>query len=289
MISEKSIVIKTLKKYQIHPSKSLGQNFLIDRGVLDRLIEEAKLTNLDPVLEVGPGLGVLTKELAQRAKKVVAVELSGKLAKACQKECQNFTNIKIINQDILQLDLAKLSLGQNYKVVSSLPYQITSPFLRKLIDADQGPKLIVLLVQKELAERIAAQPGDSNRGFLSVLIQLFYQSEIARGVAGESFYPVPRVESAILKLIPVQENYPVKDLSEFSKFLQAGFGHKRKKLTNSLSLNLSLNKEKIIEAVESCGLEDNIRAESLTIENWIELDRSINAKSAKVDLLGSER
>jgi 16S rRNA (adenine1518-N6/adenine1519-N6)-dimethyltransferase len=277
MTPDKSLIIKILKNHRINPNRSLGQNFLVDREILTELVRQADLDASDVILEVGPGLGSLTKELAQEVRKVVAVELSDRLAKICQQECRGLVNIKIINRDILVLDLAELSLGQNYKVVSSLPYQITSPFLRKLITADQRPKLIVLLVQREVAERIVAQPKDSRRGFLSVLVQLFYQPEIIREVAEESFYPAPKVKSAILKLTPIEKNYLVKDPAKFFKLLQAGFGHKRKKLVNSLALNLKLDRKKISEAIKAGGLKDNDRAESLTIENWIELGQRLKS------------
>jgi len=267
-------VREILKKYRISPQKSLGQNFLIGNQVSGQMINEANLTGSESVLEVGPGLGVLTKELAQRAKKVIGVELDKKMAQVCQQESQEFPNIEIINRDILKVDFSKLPLGRDYKIVSSLPYQISSPFLRKLTQLKEKPRLIVLLIQREVAERVVAGPGDSNRGYLTILVQAVYRAEIISLVSQEAFWPQPKVESAIIRLKPLAKSL-VNDWESFIRVVQAGFGQRRKKLINSLASGLNRDKNEISKKIKACCLAENVRAENLTIDKWIELGKKL--------------
>jgi 16S rRNA (adenine1518-N6/adenine1519-N6)-dimethyltransferase len=258
--------------------KNLGQHFLIDENTLKLILDTAGLTREDTVIEVGPGLGVLTAELCGLAGRVAAVELDDKLAGMLKKNLSTFSNLTVINKDILKIppeDILKeagMNSSENYNVVANLPYYITSPVLRHFLEAGVKPQMIVVMVQKEVAEEITAQPGKMS--LLSIGIQLYGRPEIAGYVPANCFYPEPEVDSAILKVKPYSKvPVEISDTERFFSFVKAGFSASRKQLANSLSNGLGLPKDKVQELLESEEISSQRRAETLSIEEWARLWR----------------
>ena len=249
-----------LKKYNIHPLKKMGQNFLIDENVLEKIIESADLDSNDTVLEIGPGLGILTLELAKRVEKVVAVEKDKTLCQVLESILRDnkVYNVEIINEDVLKISDFQFS---NYKLVANLPYYITSPVIRKFLEAEQKPELMVLMVQKEVGQRIMAKPLHMN--LLAISVQFYAEPKIISYVSKNSFYPVPKVDSAIIKIIPKQ--IPEIDTEKFFEIVKKGFSAKRKMLKNNLS---GIDFDQI-------GLNPKIRAENLSIADWIKIYETI--------------
>ncbi len=269
-----------LRRFGLRARKRLGQHFLIDEGVLEMVTSAAELTPADIVLEIGPGLGILTKELARQAGWVVTVELDSKLADILKQVLASFDNVTIINADILQIEPAALFQEQktrfplntpfNYKVVANLPYYITSPVLRRFLEASVKPQIIVVMVQKEVAEAIVAEPG--RMSLLSVSVQLYGKPRIISYVPAECFYPAPEVDSAILRV----ELYPqpvvaVTDEGSFFGLVRAGFTASRKQIANSLAQGLGLPKAEVLPLLEKAGVVPQRRAETLTLDEWARL------------------
>ncbi len=257
-----------LKKYDIQPSKGLGQNFLINKDIFSKIIEASDISSTDIVLEIGPGTGNLTKELAQKAKGVIVVEKDKRMINFLYEHLKDFQNIEIINKDILDftIDLKK------YKLVANLPYYITSPVIRKFLEKETNPSLLVLMVQKEVAQRICA--GPPKMSLLSVSVQFYAEPKIISFVSKKYFWPSPKVDSAILKIIP-QKKRGV-DSNLFFRIVKLGFSHPRKQLVNNLlALNgingVELNKEKINRVFQEVNLNSLQRAESLSVDDWIRL------------------
>lgn len=258
--------------YGIKPSRSKGQNFLIEEEVYDRIVDSVNIKKEDTVLEVGPGLGFLTLKLGEKAKKVLAVELDTKIFQFLQVmlQTQKIENIKVFNNDILQAKGDKFSKMGKYKIVSNLPYNITSVFLRKFLSLSNKPELIVLMLQKEVAQRIVAQAPDMS--LLSASVQFYAQAEILFEVNRDKFYPAPEVDSAVIRIktIPNRlKNY--KEEKKFFSILKIGFSAKRKMLKNNLSLGLKIDIKKIEDILQQVGLGPKVRAEELTIENWLDI------------------
>ena len=258
----------TLSKYQIHPNKVMGQNFLIDKNVLDKIIEAAEIKKDDTILEIGPGLGILTIELAKRAKKVIAIEKDKNLAEILNDELriEGIENVEIIQGDILKLPDSKFLILDSYKLVANIPYYLTSPLIRKFLEIKNKPSLMVLMIQKEVAQRICARPPKMS--LLSVAVQFYAKPEIISIVSKNSFYPKPKVDSAIIKITP--KTFPKVDTEKFFELVKASFSSKRKMLKNNLKIDESILKK--------LGLNPKIRAENLTIENWIKLYEEIYKK-----------
>jgi len=286
-------VIKNLcQKYSLHPNRKNGQNFLIDKSVLEKIVAAGELKLTDMVLEIGPGFGILTQELIKYAGYVVAVEKDKRLAEFLEKEIKvEKNNLEIISNDILTLSLLRLfnngipqslrSLGMTttYKIIANLPYQITAPVLWKFLSEEKNkPTEIVLMVQKEVAERICAGPGKMS--VLSVMCQFYADCKIVSYVSKNCFWPTPKVESAIVKLKtqnPVlsevegskfkskEENFNNKD---FMRIVKIGFSAKRKMLKNNLSDGLQLPREKIASVLKEVGLNEKVRAQELGVEEW---------------------
>lgn len=273
-----SLLIKTqklLRRSGLHARKGLGQNFLIDDEVLSRIISTARLTSEDLVIEVGPGLGVLTEELAKNAGRVIAIELDDNLAALLKERLSAISNVTIINQDILKIDLAALLSEYKtakYKVVANLPYYITSPVLRHFLEAEMKPESMVVMVQKEVAGEIAAKPGKMS--LLSIGVQLYGQPEIIAKVPAASFYPEPKVDSAILKVTPYSTpRVEITDFEGFFGLARAGFSSARKQLANSLANGLGISKEESLSLLEKANIDSQRRAETLNIEEWAQLWR----------------
>ena len=262
--------------YGIKPSRSKGQNFLIEEEVYDRIVDSANIKKEDTVLEVGPGLGFLTLKLGQKAKKVLAVELDTKIFQFLQVmlQTQKIENIKVFNNDILQAKGDKFSKMGKYKIVSNLPYNITSVFLRKFLSLSNKPELIVLMLQKEVAQRIVAQAPDMS--LLSASVQFYAQAEILFEVNRDKFYPAPEVDSAVIRIKTIANR--LKNYEEEKKFfsiLKIGFSAKRKMLKNNLSLGLKIDIKEIENILNQVGLDSKVRAEELTIDNWLNIYRLV--------------
>ncbi len=253
--------------------KSLGQHFLIDDVVLKDIVTAAELSPADTVLEIGPGLGVLTRELAGRVGRVVTVELDDSLATALKKEMEPYGNVTVINESILKLEPASLVSGHSgYKVVANLPYYITAAALRHLLEASQPPALIVVMVQKEVAEAIAAALGKLS--LLAVSIQFYGRPQIVGYVPASAFYPVPKVDSAILKIVLNRRSVvAVPDREGFFRLVRAGFSAPRKQLAGSLANGLGVPKERVVALLREAAIDARRRAETLSLEEWAGLWR----------------
>ena len=264
---------KTLHENSVKLKKKYGQNFCIDSTVIDDIIKASKINNEDTVLEIGPGAGVLTKELAKTAKKVIAVEIDDEMVKLLQKELKSFDNVDIINQDIMKWDrLSSLPIGT--KVVANLPYYITTPILIRLLDERSLFDRITIMVQKEVAERLCAKPSTKAYGAITLAVNYSTQASLVRIVDRKAFLPPPNVDSAVvtMKVLDKPQVY-VSDETKLNTLIRTSFLHRRKTLINSLSASniFSLGKEKIKTAIEKSGFKPNIRAENLSLEDFAKL------------------
>lgn len=255
---------------EIKPARSKGQNFLIHEGIYDDIIKASNIGPNDEVLEVGPGLGFLTVRLVDKAKKVVAVELDDKLAAYLYTGfgVTNQEKVKIINQDILRFNPEQEFSGK-YKIVANLPYNITSIFLRTFLSSKHKPESIVLMLQKEVTERIIAQPPDMS--LLAVSVQHYSEPEIIRQVKSEYFWPAPEVDSAVIRFTVKPPIFSAEQDKMFFRLVKAGFSAKRKMLKNNLAGGLRIDQEKISVAFKLVGINDKERAENLSLANWYQL------------------
>jgi len=291
------------KRYRIRPLKRLGQNFLVDRKVVRKIIEAANLGSRDVVLEIGPGIGNLTIELAKKAGKVAAVEKDPKMVEILKETLKDYKNIEIIQGDILKIFNYQLSPGRlltqsagqaiinqfsiiNYKVVANLPFYLTASVIRKFLESKNPPKEMILMVQKEVAQRICPRPPklkERRRGkppkmnLLAVSVQFYAKPEIISYVSKESFWPQPKVDSALIKIVPYINNYTPDELfikKEFFKIVRAGFSHPRKQLLNNFSEKLKLNKEDVRIWLLKNNIQPTQRAETLILDDWISLTKN---------------
>ncbi len=270
-----------LRHFDLQVRKGLGQHFLIDEEVLKLITSAAELTPTDVIMEIGPGLGVLTRELARQAGWVVAIELDSKLAAILTQTLASFDNVTIINRDILQVEPSALLQEQkaklpptidspfNYKVVANLPYYITSPVLRHFLEASVKPQIMVVMVQKEVAEAIAAKPGQMS--LLSISVQFYGEPRIVSYVPAQCFYPAPEVDSAILKIKLYPQPAVSVDGRSFFELVRAGFTASRKQIVNSLAQGLGLPKAEILSVLEKANIAPQRRAETLTLDEWATL------------------
>jgi len=273
----------TLRAFELRPSREMGQNFLFDGAVLAQIVAAAELQPDQTVIEVGPGFGVLTWELVQQARDVIAVELDKRLVEHLQGAFATTPNLKIIQNDILRVPPAELlqnTATEHYKVVANLPYAITSPALRHFLEADHKPDLIVVLVQWEVAERITAQAGDLS--MLAHAIQMYAEPAIVAKVGRESFYPAPVVDSAILRLrIRPQPAVDVDNIEQLMRVIKAGFLHARKTLSNALPSGLAamgqrVTRDQVLAALHSAGVDPQRRAETVTLPEWAMIYRTLS-------------
>jgi 16S rRNA (adenine1518-N6/adenine1519-N6)-dimethyltransferase len=271
---------KMLRHYDIRVKKGLGQNFLIDEQVLETILAAAELSSSDTVIEVGPGLGLMTAELAKRAGWVIAIELDNRLAEILHETIQR-ENVVILNEDVLGTAPAKLFRQsapdfppqiKSYKVVANLPYYITSPVLRHFLEAPVKPQTMVVMVQKEVAEVICAEAGQ--RSVLSIAIQFYGKPGIVAKVPAASFFPAPAVDSAVVK-IDVYQKPPVAvdDEAGFFQLVRAGFKAARKQAANSLAQGLKIPKAEVQDLLAKACIDPQRRAETFTLEEWAELYR----------------
>ncbi len=264
-----------LKRYGLHASKSLGQNFLEDSNALEDILHAAEIQPEDTILEIGPGLGSLTRYLAICARQVVAVELDEKLFPPLKAVLKPHANVRLIHGDILQLSPSDLIDQPGYLVAANIPYYITSAIIRHLLENPPKPRRIVLTLQKEVAERICARPGGLS--LLALSVQVYGRPRIAARIPAEAFFPAPKVDSAVL----VVEVYPSpliqpSLLETFFRLIKAGFSQKRKTLRNSLSAGLHISTTESGSLLQSANIDPMRRAETLSIEEWESLCRLVN-------------
>lgn len=279
-LSDINTIRGVLSRHGFHFSKSLGQNFLVNPEVCPRMAQECGAAPGVGVLEVGPGIGVLTAELAQRAEKVVAVELDRRLLPVLAETLAEYHNVKIIPGDIMKLDLNRLIREEfpNMQVVvcANLPYYITSPVIMRLLEERLPVRAITVMVQKEAADRLCAQPGSRACGAVSVAVRYFAQPEVLFGVERQSFVPPPNVDSAVIRLTVRQEpEIQVKEEAKFFALVRAAFGQRRKTVLNAVSAGLSVGKEQVSAALERAGIAPNTRAEQLTMQQFAQFCREL--------------
>ncbi|MFC1939815.1 16S rRNA (adenine(1518)-N(6)/adenine(1519)-N(6))-dimethyltransferase RsmA [Chloroflexota bacterium] len=273
---------RLLRRFDLRARKGLGQHFLIDEEVLELIVSAAGLTPADIVMEIGPGLGVLTRELAGQAGWVIAIELDNRLAAILRETMAPFGNVTIINEDVLSTNPGTLLREQkarsfpemggsfSYKVVANLPYYITSPVLRHFLEAKEKPETMVVMVQKEVAEEIVAEPG--RMSVLSISVQLYGKPAIIGHVPANCFYPAPEVDSAILRIaLYPQPAVKVDDIDGFFRLVRAGFSASRKQIANSLAQGLGSPKAEILALLEKAAIAPQRRAETLTLAEWAHL------------------
>lgn len=257
-------------------AKSLGQNFLTDASVLDCIVEQSGIGAETDVLEIGPGIGVLTARLCRSARKVVSVELDDKLLPILADTLAEFDNVEIVHGDILKTDIGALVQdrfgGEKVQVAANLPYYITSPILMRLIEARMWISSVTVMVQKEVAQRIAASPGGKDYGVLSVAVQAYGDVELLTEVPPESFLPPPKVSSAVIRIRLSDEPRIAANETLFFKIVKASFAQRRKTLCNSLSATMpQYDKERIRACLTECGLSETVRAERLSLEDFAKL------------------
>jgi len=256
-----------LRAHRLHPKKGLGQNFLVDPIALKRVVSCVDLDPLDVVLEVGAGLGSLTRYLAQVTRKVVVVELDRELFPILEQVLALFPNVSLVQGDMLNLDPATLVGVDGYLVVANIPYYITSALIRHLLESSQKPRRLVLTVQKEVGRRICALPDEMN--LLALSVQVYGAPRLMGDILAESFYPAPDVDSVIVRVdLYSQPLIPIDFLELFFKLGRAGFGQKRKMLRNSLASSLYWSGKDVVSILESCGINPQRRAETLSMDEW---------------------
>lgn len=271
----------------VKPKKSLGQNWLVNPHILDRIIEAAEIKPEDTIVEVGPGTGNLTKKLAgifeqgseQKAGRVIAIEKDHRLIQELRQKFQN-SNVEIIESDVLEFNPRNYELQAiSYKIVANLPYYITSNFLRTVFENWPKPKLIVLTIQKEVAKRIMTPSISSGRtkplhtNLLALSVRYYSDPKIISYISKNNFYPVPKVDSAIIKLSPKSETPNSEDTKKVFRLIHAGFSEKRKLLVSNISKNTGIDKEKILEALFREGIDPKARAENLSLKEWQNLSK----------------
>ena len=267
-------VQKDLESLGRKASKELGQNFLVDEETLEKIVGAADLKKDDLVIEVGPGLGVLTRELTERAGEVIAIEKDPELTTFLKNKSE-LKKVDIREGDILNTNIQELVGDREYKVVANIPYYITGKILRLFLEAENKPKKMVLLTQKEVAERICAKPGEMS--ILAVTVQLFADPKIVSEVQKESFFPIPEVDSAILELnIKKKEEI---DEKEYFRVVKIGFSGKRKMIKKNLSAGLHLDKNEVEKRLKDMGIDPFLRAEDLNLDNWKEIMIEFGAHS----------
>ena len=273
-----------MKKYKIKANKSLGQNFLIDEFVINNIIESAQIGKEDLVIEIGPGLGTLTKYLLEKAKKVICIELDKKMITILEDRFSLYNNLQIINNDVLKVDLNSIILEEkrktqikNVKIVANLPYYITTPIIMKLLESKLDIQSITVMIQKEVADRLIAKPGDKQTGAITYTVYYYCEGEKVLEVPHTSFIPEPEVTSEVIKL-NIRKEPIIKNIDEITlfKIIKAAFMQRRKTLLNSLTnAHIFKDKEEGTIVLNNCGLLENTRAENLTLQDFAKITNEI--------------
>jgi len=260
-----------LKTYGLVPSKRLGQNFLIDDNITKKILDVSCLLKSDTILEIGSGMGNLTSELSREAKQIIAVEKDEKMCIILKD--LNLKNVKIINKDILKVDFNE-EIPRNYKVIANIPYYLTSRLIRRLLESENKPSNIILMIQKEVAKRICNIKEKSN--LLSLSVWFYAKPEIQFLVSKNCFYPKPKIDSAIIKITPYKKKHSKEFNKKFFKIIKAGFAHPRKQLINNFSEKFKKEKELVKKWLIDNNVSPNQRAEEINLEKWIELAETFN-------------
>lgn len=277
-----------MERYGFNFKKGFGQNFLIDSNILDNIADAAGITEEDTVLEIGPGFGALTQVVAEKAKKVIALEIDTKLIPILEDTLSGYDNVEIINMDVLKCDIEKLSREKNdgkpFRVVANLPYYITTPIIMDFLEKKNAVKSMTVMVQKEVAERMQAVPKTGDYGALSIAVQFYADANIDMIVQPSCFMPRPKVASAVITL-NIRENPPVNmyDRELFFKVVKCAFGQRRKTLLNTLCNQggFGFSKDEMTEIINSAGLNEKVRGEAMNIEEFARLsDKIYEAKNA---------
>ena len=266
-----------LRRHGVRAATSLGQRFLVDRGVLQTIVEAAELSSADDVLEVGPGPGVLTTQLAERARSVTAVEIDERMVAVLRDTLAGRDNVRVVRADALEVDLFGVGERRPTRIVANVPYQITTPLVERFIGDERRPPLVVVLVQEEVARRmVATASSGKERGYLSVFVQSFADGKIVRRVPPSAFRPAPKVSSAVVALrTRVRPAFAPLDRTAFLRFVSDAFRHRRKQLRGALGHEAGVDPERAVAALRDCGIEPRRRAEELTLDEWVALARAL--------------
>jgi len=271
-LSNPKVTIGVLQKYNFSFQKKFGQNFLIDGHVIDKIIRAAEITEEDTILEIGPGIGTMTQYLAEAAKQVYAVEIDKNLLPILADTLSPYDNVKVVNEDILKCDIAALTGNvRPLKIVANLPYYITTPIIMGLLEGSVPADSITVMVQKEVADRMASDPGTKDYGALSLAVQYRAETYLAANVPPNCFMPRPGVGSAVIRLSRTEKpRVDVKDEKLMFKLIRASFNQRRKTLVNGISnsAELSIPKENVIRALQEIGLDERVRGETLSLEQF---------------------
>lgn len=282
-LSSHSATMDLVKKHGFKFTKSLGQNFLIDDNIVDKIVAGAGIGPGDKIIEVGPGIGTLTREMASRAQNLMAVEIDKNLIPILEDTLGDYDNVKIVNEDIIKADIKWLIdenlSGGPVKLVANLPYYITTPIIMRFLEENINVTDIVVMVQKEVAERMNAQPGGKDFGALSVAVQYYCDTEIVAKVPRHLFVPQPNVDSIVIALrVRPERKYKVDDEGLYFKVVKAAFGQRRKTLLNSISSMGNLAKDQVKEALEEAGIDPKRRGETLSLDEFAILSNVIGNK-----------
>ena len=282
-LSSHSATMDLVKRHGFKFTKSLGQNFLIDDNIVDKIVAGAGIGSSDKIIEVGPGIGTLTREMASRAEALMAVEIDKNLIPILTDTLGDYENVKIVNEDIIKADIRGL-IDENLdggpvKLVANLPYYITTPIIMRFLEEDINVTDIVVMVQKEVAERMNAQPGGKDFGALSVAVQFYCDTEIVAKVPRHLFVPQPNVDSIVIALrVRPERKYRVDSEDLFFKVVKAAFGQRRKTLLNSIASMGNLSKDMVKEALEEAGIDPKRRGETLSLDEFANLSNVIGNK-----------
>jgi 16S rRNA (adenine1518-N6/adenine1519-N6)-dimethyltransferase len=273
-----------IKKHDFTLKKKYGQNFLIDTSILDKIVEASEITKEDLVIEIGPGIGSLTQSLAQNAGQVVAIEIDNKLIPVLKETLKDYNNITIINKDVLSVDIGVIIESYNYnkvKVIANLPYYITTPIVMNLLEKEYKIDKIVIMVQKEVADRMKAKANTKEYGAISLAVCYYAQTSIVTKVPPQSFMPKPNVDSAVIKLeVRKEPKVKVSNKALMFKIIKCAFGQRRKTLVNCLfkANFFGISKEELAKTLEQCGLDKNIRGEVLDLEDYAKVTEALLSK-----------
>ncbi len=266
-----------LRRHGVRAATSLGQRFLVDRAVLAAIVDAADLSPPDDVLEIGPGPGVLTAALAARVRSVTAVEVDPRMVALLGETLANHKNVQVIQADALKVDILGIAARPVSRIVANLPYQITTPLLERFLVDDRRPALVVVLVQQEVARRIAATPRDAReRGYLSVFVQSFAEARVVRRVPARAFRPAPRVDSAVVALrTRPQPAFAPLAQEPFLRLVSDAFRHRRKQVRSALGHEAGLDRERATDVLHRSGIAPERRPETLSLEEWVALARAV--------------
>ncbi len=281
---------EVLARYNMSAKKKFGQNFLIDSGVLEGIVEAAGVTEDDCVLEIGPGIGSLTQYLAEAAGRVVAVEIDKTLLPVLDDTLSEYDNVTIINNDVLKVDITEVvneyNQGRPIKVVANLPYYITTPIIMKLFESGAPIESITVMVQKEVADRMSAGPGNKDYGSLSLAVGFYAEAQAVMDVPPSSFIPQPKVGSAVVKLVRCDEpRVSVKDEKFMFAIIRDAFNQRRKTLSNAISngAELHVSRQQVTDALTTMGIDERARGETLTLAQFAELSDILQSSDAMIN------